>query len=234
MEGRLLLDVVVRKGTAILKLLTREDKALLIRRDSLLILDLGLHVIDRVRGLHIKSNGFARERLHKDLHPSAEAKDQMESTLLLDVVIRQGTTIFELLSGEDQTLLIRRDAFLVLNLGLDIVDRIGRLDVEGDGLTRQGLDEDLHTSAKTEHQVKRRLLLNVIVGERTSVLELLAGKDETLLVRGNTFLVLDLRLDVVNGIRRLDVERNGLSGQSFDKDLCYVERSRECTCENLP
>jgi hypothetical protein len=37
-EGRLLLDVVVRKGTAVLKLLAGEDQALLIRGNSLLVL----------------------------------------------------------------------------------------------------------------------------------------------------------------------------------------------------
>lgn len=31
-----------------------------------------------------------------------------------------------------------------LNLALDIVDGVGRLDLKGDGLTREGLDEDLH------------------------------------------------------------------------------------------
>jgi hypothetical protein len=33
---------------------------------------------------------------------------------------------------------------LVLNFCLDIVDGIGRLDLEGDGLACEGLDEDLH------------------------------------------------------------------------------------------
>ena len=31
-----------------------------------------------------------------------------------------------------------------LDLGLDIVDGVGRLHLEGDGLTRKGFDEDLH------------------------------------------------------------------------------------------
>jgi hypothetical protein len=31
-----------------------------------------------------------------------------------------------------------------LNLALDIVDGVGRLDLKGDSLTREGLDEDLH------------------------------------------------------------------------------------------
>ena len=38
-------------------------------------------------------------------------------------------------------MLVRGDSLLVLNLGLDIVDRIGGLDLKGDGLARKGLDE---------------------------------------------------------------------------------------------
>ena len=50
MESGLLLDVVVRKSAAILELLASEDKALLIGRDALLILDLGpIRVKCRVR-----------------------------------------------------------------------------------------------------------------------------------------------------------------------------------------
>jgi hypothetical protein len=59
--------------------------------------------------------------------------------------------------------------------------------------------------------VQRGLLLDVVVRKSTSVLELLSGKNETLLIGRNSFLVLDLSLDVVNSIRRLDIERNGLS-----------------------
>jgi len=58
----------------------------------------------------------------------------VESALLLDVVIGEGTAVFELLAREDQALLIRRDAFLVLDLALDVVDGIRALDLEGDGL----------------------------------------------------------------------------------------------------
>ena len=48
MEGGLLLDVVVRKGTSVFELLTSEDESLLIGRDSFLVLDFGLHVLDGV------------------------------------------------------------------------------------------------------------------------------------------------------------------------------------------
>jgi hypothetical protein len=44
-----------------------------------------------------------------------------------------GNTIFQLFSCKDQTLLIGRDALFVLDLGLDIVDGIGGLDLKSDG-----------------------------------------------------------------------------------------------------
>ena len=65
----------------------------------------------------------------------------MQGRLLLDVVVAQGATVFELLAGEDETLLVRRDAFFVLDLGFDVVDGVGGFDLEGDGFAREGLDE---------------------------------------------------------------------------------------------
>ena len=62
-------------------------------------------------------------------------------THLLDVVVGKCAAILQLLACEDQPLLVRWDAFLVLDLGLDIVDGVARFDLEGDGLTRQSLDE---------------------------------------------------------------------------------------------
>ena len=58
----------------------------------------------------------------------------------------------------------------------------------------------LLAAAKTEHQVKSRFLLDVVVRQSPAVLELLTSKDETLLVWGNALLVLDLRLHVVDGV----------------------------------
>jgi len=68
----------------------------------------------------------------------------MECRLFLDVVVRKSSPIFELLSGKDQSLLIWGDSLLVLNLALDVVDGIRRLDLKSDGLAGEGLDEDLH------------------------------------------------------------------------------------------
>ena len=68
----------------------------------------------------------------------------MEGGFLLDVVVRKGAAVLELLAGEDQTLLVRGNAFLVLDLGLDVLDGVRGLHIEGDGLTREGLDKNLH------------------------------------------------------------------------------------------
>jgi len=55
---------------------------------------------------------------------TTKSEDEMESGLLLDVVVGEGATIFELLAGEDQTLLIGGNTFLVLDLSLDIIDSV--------------------------------------------------------------------------------------------------------------
>jgi hypothetical protein len=66
---------------------------------------------------------------------------QKKSTNLLDVVVGECSAILELLSGENQSLLVWRDSLLVLDLGLHIVDRVRGLDLQSDGLSREGLDE---------------------------------------------------------------------------------------------
>jgi hypothetical protein len=99
------------------------------------------------------------------LTTTTQAQHQVEGGLLLDVVVRQGPAVLQLLAGEDQTLLVRGNSLLVytfifvrakigllytcvcmrtLDLGLDIVNGIRRLHLEGDSLPRKGLDEDLH------------------------------------------------------------------------------------------
>ena len=100
--------------------------------------------------------------------------------------------ILELLPSKDKTLLVRGNTFLVLDLLLHSLDGVRGLDFEGDSLSSQSLNEDLHTTTKTKDQVEGRLLLNVVVREGTAILELLPSKDKTLLVRGNAFLVLNL------------------------------------------
>ena len=77
-----------------------------------------------------------------------------------------------------------------LDLSLDVLDGITRLDLEGDGLAGQRLDEDLHTSPQPQDQVESGLLLDVVIGEGPAVLQLLTSEDQPLLVWGDALLVL--------------------------------------------
>ena len=70
----------------------------------------------------------------------------MESAFLLDVVVRESASVFQLLSGEDEPLLIRGNAFFILDLGFDIFNGVRGLYIESDGLSGQSFDEDLHAT----------------------------------------------------------------------------------------
>ena len=136
--------------------------------------------------VHVKKySGSASAREH-DMRapvPSTQAEYQMQSTLFLDVVVLQGPACVacqhaawcqdqalarfvvccmlttQLHAREHEALHAQRDALLVLDLLLHVIDRGARLDVEGDGLAGEGLDEYLHAAAQTEHEVQGRLIL---------------------------------------------------------------------------
>ena len=86
------------------------------------------------------------------------------------------------------------------------------------------------TTAEAQHEVKRRLLLDVVVRKGAAVLQLLARKDEALLIRGDALLVLDLGLDVVDGVRRLHLKGDRLALRTQGHKLCSVDARREGAC----
>ena len=87
----------------------------------------------------------------------------MESGFLLDVVVRESSSVFQLLTSEDESLLIWWNTFLVLDLGLDIFNGVCWFNIKGDGLTSEGLDEDLHTTSKSQDEMKSGFLLDVVI-----------------------------------------------------------------------
>jgi len=204
-ERWLFLDIVIRESSPIFELLSGEDQSLLVRGDALLILDFSLHVIDGVRCFHIQRDCFTRQGLYEDLHSSSKAEHQVECGFFLDVVIRQSSSILQLLSGKDQSLLVWGNALLILDFRLHVIDSVRGLDIQGDCLARQRLHEDLHSSSKAEHQVERGLLLDVVIRQSSPILELFSGEDQSLLVRGNALFVLDFRLNVIDSVRSLHI-----------------------------
>lgn len=233
MKGRLLLDVVIRQRAPILQLLASEDQALLVWWNTLLILNLRLHVVNRIRRFDLQRDGLPRQRLHENLHSTTETKNEMEGGLFLDIVVRKCPPILELLAREDETLLIWWNTLLVLDFRLHVINSVGRFHFKGDGLPSQGLDKDLHTTTQTEDEMESRLLLNVVVGERAAVLELLASKDQALLVWGDALLVLNLRLDVVDSIGRLNLKSNCLAGEARRGGMSSVWRDQRGWCNMM-
>ena len=144
MQCGLFLDVVVSKGSAVFQLFTGKDKSLLIWWNSFFILDLGLDVLDAVSWFNVQSDGLSSESLHEDLHTTSESQDEMEGGFLLDIVVGKGSAVLELFTSEDESLLVGWNTFLVLDLGLDVLDAVSWLDIESDSLSCECFDEDLH------------------------------------------------------------------------------------------
>jgi len=80
----------------------------------------------------------------------------------------------------------------------------------------------LSTTTKTQNQMEGGLLLDVVIGKSTAVLELLASKDQTLLVRGNALFILDLGFDIVNSIGGFDLESDSFTREGLYENLHLV------------
>ena len=94
--------------------------------------------------LDLGDDGGIVEDAAGDLAVSApKPQNEVEGGLLLDVIVGEGAAVLELLAGEDQTLLVGGDALFVLNFLLHVVDGVAGLNIQCDGLSSEGLDEDL-------------------------------------------------------------------------------------------
>ena len=83
-KGGLLLDVIFGEGATVLKLLASEDQTLLVGRDTLLVLNFGLDVVDSVGGFDFEGDDLAGQGLNEDVHSTTETKDQVDDRLLLE------------------------------------------------------------------------------------------------------------------------------------------------------
>merc|ERR1712142_213911 len=219
MQSGFLLDVVVRERAAILKLFASKDQPLLVWGNAFLVLDLSLDIFNGVRWLYLKGDGLASQGLDKNLHTTSQSKYQVQSGLLLDVVVREGAAILKLFASKDQPLLIWGNTFLVLDLCFNVLNGVRRLNLKCNGFASQSFDKNLHATTETENQMQSGLLLDVVVRKGATILKLFASKDQSLLIWGNAFLVLDLSLDIFNGVRWLNLKGDGLASQSLHKNL---------------
>ena len=70
----------------------------------------------------------------------------MEEALLLDCTTLNGTSVHYLVACKDW-----RSPCLVLDLRLDIIDSVTRLDLKGHFITRRSLNEDFHPPSQSQH-----------------------------------------------------------------------------------
>ena len=94
MECRLFLDIVVWEGSSVFELFTSKDESLLVRRDSLFVLNFAFDVFNGVRSVNVKSNCFSSEGFDEDLHSTSESEDKVECWLFLDVIVWESSSVF--------------------------------------------------------------------------------------------------------------------------------------------
>lgn len=87
----------------------------------------------------------------------------------------------------------------------------------------------LRPPSEAEDEMKGGLFLDVIIAQRPPILELLSGKDKPLLIWGDSFLVLDFCLDILDRVTRLDLKSDGLAREGFHEDLHLHSVSTICT-----
>merc|ERR1711997_1053955 len=115
--------------------------------------------LDTERVIDPLNNDCATTIVLWSLLSSSQSQHQVQRRLFLDIVVRQSPPILQLLSSKDQPLLLRGNAFLILNLGLHVLNRVIGFHIQGNRLTRQRLHENLHsTTSQPQHQVQSRLL----------------------------------------------------------------------------
>ena len=62
--------------------------------------------------------------------------------------------VSELLSNEDESLLVLLNFLFILNHDFIVVDSVRLLDIQINGLSNQGLDKDIHASSNSKDQVE--------------------------------------------------------------------------------
>lgn len=141
---------------------------------------------------------------------------KVQGGFCLDTVIGERLPIYKLLSVQEEPL-------LVLNLGLDIANRVSNLHLEpDDGL--ECLHGNLHSAAAaatmwtTKVKVERRIIVNVVRAKFAPVVtKLVAVKDDPLLVSY-------LGLDITDFVRWLYLKGNGLATAAhLDENLHRAE-----------
>ena len=75
---------------------------------------------------------------------TTESQDLVKSALLLDVVVRESSSVLQLLASKNETLVARKCSLLVLKHELHFIDCVLGFHVQSDGFPLEVLHKDLH------------------------------------------------------------------------------------------
>lgn len=83
-------------------------------------------------------------RYYVYLPPTTQTQHQMNCRFLLDIVVRKRPPVFQLLTSENESLLVDRNPLFIHDFLFHTLDRIDWFDINRDGFPCQCLYENLH------------------------------------------------------------------------------------------
>ena len=151
---------------------------------------------------------------------------------MMDVVIRQGLVVLQLLDAEEEHVLLTPASapriacrLLLLDLGPHLLDGVGGHHGRSEAIpprviirTRSLDVQEVNWELRDDRQVQVGLLLDVVVAERVVVRHLLALEDQVLQLGRDVPLVLDLVPDILDGLVAHQVQGEALSTKLIDVD----------------
>ncbi len=94
-------------------------------------------IVNEHCGRNLDCDWFSADRANEHLELGIFVNDEMDRRFLLNAVVLKRAAVFKLGAAVDEALLIRRNvAFLLVDHGLDVVDRFVGFDIEKKNFAR--------------------------------------------------------------------------------------------------
>ena len=69
---------------------------------------------------------------------------------------------------------------------------------------------EINPASESKNEVQCAFLLDVVVAQSSTILQLFPGKNQPLLIGWDAFFVLDFRFDIIDGVGSLNIKGYGL------------------------
>ena len=146
------------------------------------------------------------------------AQHKVKCWLLLNVVISKCAFIFQLFACKPETLLFWWDSLFDLDFDFYNFNCVHSLHPYSDVFSSESLHKNSQTGRQVLWKVKNWLLLNVVISECVVIFQLLACKEETLVVWWNSLLVLDFGFHFFDCVPDPNLKSNGFPSESLHKN----------------